>query len=183
MIRRYMILVSGFRQDHRRLTGMDVLLQSLLPFQAPDSWLDYVPWDHDMAGLAAFMHRHAALDAEINVAAYSWGAGRGAVRLAEELRERGRRVSRMVLCDPVYRRPWVPTWFNALPWSLTEGRTIRFPATVDQVEWFYQRNDKPAGHRPVGARIISGGVELPYTHAGMEDSAEFHQAVRDVVGV
>lgn len=178
MIRRWLVLISGFRQDYSRATGMDRLFDQVLGF---DGRVEYWQWDEDWRAQAAYMHRHSHFAAEITVAAYSWGAGYGALRLAEEMRELGRRINLMVLCDPVYRRPWVPRWFNLLPMSLARGRTIKYPSTVNHIEWFYQTADRPAGHRPTGAKVISAGAELPYTHPGMEDSQEFHRAVLRVL--
>ena len=179
MIRTWLILISGFRQDKRELTGMDLLFQRAC--RVPGLRVDYIPWDHDAEDWAAFIHRHAEASCRIVCAGYSWGGGRGAVALSEALRARARVVDHMLLADPVYRRKWVPTWFNLLPASLTDNRKIRLPSTVLLVDWWHQTVDKPSGHRPVGAREVRAGIEVDLPHSAMDECAEFQEAVLGAV--
>lgn len=178
MVRKWLILISGYRQSYERMTGMDRLFIQVLE---KGYRVEYWPWNSDWEGNAAFIHRHSPQEVEIIVAAYSWGGGHGAVKLSEQLRDRGRLIHHMILCDPVYRASWAPSWFNLLPMSMTKDRTIRYPSTVEQIDWFYQRIDKPAGHKPIGARVVSAGTELTYTHSGIDDSGEFHATVLEAI--
>ncbi len=174
MIDQWTILISGFRQSKSHITGMDILFQRV---QESPGRVDYVAWDLDADDWAAFIHRHASQHCRIIVAGYSWGGGRGALALSEALRKHGRYIDHMLLSDPVYRRRWVPTWFNLLPTSLTKNQTIKLPNTVRLIDWWYQTEDKPAGHKPVGAREVRAGIRVRLPHSAMDESSDFHRAV------
>ncbi len=159
---------------------MDLLFQRVS--QTPGLRVDYIAWNHDPDDWARFVHRHASAACRIIIAGYSWGGGRGAKALSEALRERARVVDHMLLSDPVYRRSWAPSWFSLLPSSLTSDRTIHLPSTVLLCEWWYQRLDKPSGHKPVGAREVRAGVKIDLPHAAMDECREFQEAVLGAVG-
>lgn len=179
MIKEWHILISGFTQTLERQNGMSRLWLKMRPVASPTTCVQIYTWDADWDEVSGFIALNSADAPTVNVYAYSWGAGWGFVKLAERLSERGLEIRNAVLCDPVYRNPYLPTWFSLAPRSLFGERTIRVPMNVREVRWFYQTQNKPAGHEPEsnGRTKIHRGVQLHYPHAGMEDSVEFHQAV------
>lgn len=106
--------------------------------------------------------------------AYSWGAGHGFVELARELQRRGVEVAAAVLCDPVYHG--LDAWRALIPRTLFRRITVTVPANVNDVHWFRQSIDKPAGHdlryeSPYTRR--RDPVELDVGHTEIDNAPEF----------
>lgn len=176
------ILISGFRQDLSNATGFDKLLLRMLDANVSGFISDH-QWSDDWGGVAEAIKRRSTDLPTIKVYAYSWGAGWGFVQLAKHLRRRGFRVAHAVLADPVYRSRLLPTWLPLNPLSMLSTPTINVPGNVNEVSWFYQRIDRPAGHRPVAKQPstrINEGVELVRAHAFMDDAPEFHSKALEV---
>ena len=155
------LVIGGFRQNRRRLAGVDRVLDALNVFRMPGVRVQLFKWDADWAGEAEFILRHKAdADPIVCIYAYSWGFGHGAVRLAEELARRGLRVAGLVGCDGVYRdhfllRRWRALWQNS---------RIDLPGSIDRadVRLFVQANSLLRGHRVFdahGAEIRAERIE------------------------
>lgn len=106
--------------------------------------------------------------------AYSWGCGYGFVELANELGRLGIPVRCAVLCDPVYHG--LARWRALLPRTLFRRVTVTIPANVQDVHWFRQHIDKPAGHdlRYESPYTIQRDPEvLPIGHTEIDNAPEF----------
>lgn len=140
------------------------------------------PWNADWAEVAESIwligQRHEA-PVVVNIYAYSWGVGWGAVQLAEELRKRNIDVQALVSADGVYRHPNPLMRWQSLvrrDWT-TLAPVITIPKNVRRVAAFHQTINHPQGHclvRVGGAQIRSR--EIPATHQYIDDAEEFHEA-------
>lgn len=186
------LCISGFTQDEKRLHGVFRLSEKLhdAGYNNCESRVYLRPWNSDWSALAEHfwllgqLHNATIL---INIYAYSWGVGYGAVRLAEELDERGMRINCLVSSDGVYRHRWfrLPSMFGRV------GRfspTIELPANVDEVFCLHQDINRPQGHVINGDGIIHDSIRVQATHQYMDDSDLFHdlslaaaQQLRDMV--
>lgn len=172
------IVIGGFLQTEGRPTGMVRLwmrLHSL--FSSPSSVVLLRSWNDNWSDLAELIwraNRSGQPDRHtVNIYAYSWGAGYGAMELARQLNRRGLRVHTMVLSDPVYRSPLLSfRWLALLQWS-----TIRVPANVFAVHWFRQNISLPAGHdlkADSPATWLSDPKWVEVDHQYMDDWRPFH---------
>ena len=119
------------------------------------------PWNADWAEVAESIwligQRHEA-PVVVNIYAYSWGVGWGAVQLAEELRKRNIDVQALVSADGVYRHPNPLMRWQSLvrrDWT-TLAPVITIPKNVRRVAAFHQTINHPQGHclvRVGGAQI------------------------------
>ncbi|MEO1619270.1 MAG: hypothetical protein AAFV88_25720, partial [Planctomycetota bacterium] len=114
----------------------------------------------------------------VGIYAYSWGAGHGAIRLANELGERGIDVQQMVLCDPV-PRPCLPLrWTAMLPAWLCPP--ILIPSNVRNASSFIQRKNLPQGRKIEAAfprlTTVNKPTELGVTHQYADDASAFHES-------
>ena len=184
------------------MTGSDKLWDRMRPLSSPETTiLTPQEWKFDAAAMANWLHRHLPQkDHTILVAAYSWGGGWGFPQLAKECDKRGLRIRMAVLCDPVYRSPYfIGKWksmVNRNDWYSVGGilaPKIKVPASVDEVAWFYQRQNKPQAHKlvainpwtpvtigeaPNRGTLIHPGVEITgVNHAYMDDADIFHDKV------
>lgn len=197
MTARVIIPITGFRESRRHMTGVEKIRFSLQSVSGPNLLvMDALEWNEPMEEIVDYVLRwveelRSASPVEIMVIAYSWGAGSGAIRLAEVWKARGVSIAYMVLCDPVYRWPWLPTqlpdWLQLCPVSISQyyRPDITIPANVRWVEWVRQAVDIPRGHDLVAenakATHINLGRYLPYRHTGIDDSPEFQELVSRVV--
>lgn len=181
-MKRWLVTISGFTQHIGQPIGMTRLWRRLRRLSSPTTCVTFpLPWDSPWERVAAFIRSESDGGAEVQVYAYSWGAGHGFIRLAEALGE-GRKpllVSAAVLADPVYRSPWLPAWLPFNPLSLTRAPKIKIPWNVLEVAWLRQRTDRPCGHdlitdTPLRTRILDC-VELSCGHQDMDDRDEFHE--------
>lgn len=176
-------------QTSRRCHGMLKLSETLHArgYNNHVSRVSLRPWNDDWPAVAEsiwLLGQHHRATIVVNIYAYSWGGGWGAVRLSRELRNRGISVHYLVLSDAVYRHPARLMWWTSLlgrryPWS----PKIRIPSNVIHVTPFHQTQNRPQGHQIVGDRDFTGAIwestELKCTHAYMDDAAEFHKAAID----
>lgn len=176
--------IQGFTEDLAHETGTEWLYKRVIrKFSGPEVTTTWpMPWDVDTAAVAAFALRQGF--AEAVIVGYSWGAGYGAQRLAEELGELGIRVRLMLLCDPVYRPRWLPAWMGAFPLVFRAlGRTarVRVPASVKRVAWVRQRENLPAGHDlkadDLGRTTIEDPLWLRYRHTAIDQAPEWFELV------
>lgn len=205
MTRNWIICISGFTQSEASENGILHLSEKLCRFRAPETSVRYQRWCDDFGAVAEHvfavtrdlrvMLGDERFAPRVLICGYSYGGGYGAPRLVSELCKRGLSVDRVILSDPVWRLrlPFFGRWGRwieaiASPLALTVIGKIRFKSgAVKAIDWFYQRQDRPCGRRPVcaGAKI-SSGIEIRATHAYMDDAAEFHErcleAARAMVG-
>ncbi|MEM1214008.1 MAG: hypothetical protein AAGI68_17120 [Planctomycetota bacterium] len=173
------IPVMGFTQTTRNPTGQETLWRLLRSVSAPEHWVySPLPWDTDPKAIAAHIVRNTAPDADINVYAYSWGAGWFLPRLARELHRWGRWINQAVLCDPVYRSP-NPLLRGRSLLNRWWAPTIPIPHNVRELHIFRQAKNKPAGHRvrPDNPRLttIVRDVHIDgLRHAEMDDLPAYH---------
>ena len=179
VVREWHIVLMGFLQQQGSVNGMVQLWGELLDAvdHRPGTRVECRPWNCDVADLAEVIlkTRPANAPPRICLYGYSWG-GMTAAKLCYELRRRGLRVDRVVLCDAVYRH-WYPLgWWRAFaPW-----RSIRIPDNVRRVTVFQQRESLPCGH-PIRAdnpfrTTVDAPRLLTTDHCWMDDHSEFHRA-------
>jgi len=177
MIRVWHVLISGFTESWAKPTGTEELWRKLAVLESPKTAvLAPLEWDADWKAVAGFIRRNSeSLLPLINVYAYSWGAGWGFVNLAKHL---GINIRRAVLCDPVYRSPFMPAAIPLNPLSFFSSPTITVPRNVMDVRWLYQRRNKPAGHTPVSAvaDVVEPGflIDDGTKHSGMDNHPRYH---------
>ena len=177
------IVISGFMQNRGTPNGMVKLWKNLYKQHAgPDTVVAYMCWNDKFKEQAELIHRmtNSGPMPTICIYAYSWGAGHGAMKLARALEDRGIGVRCMVLSDPVFR-PWLRL---LAPLAMTRFPWIRIPRKVSEVFRFFQRENRPHGHRLVavkkGFTEIHEGEQLKYRHQGMDDASEFHLRCHEV---
>lgn len=173
--------ISGFSQSARRCHGVLKLSEKLheLGFNNRVNRVSLRPWNDDWPAVAEniwLLGQHHNCEVIVNIYAYSWGGGWGAVRLARELRKRGITVLTVVTSDAVYRDPrlWM-RWTSLLGRNLPISPVIRFPENVVTVIPFHQGMNRPQGHKIVGTHVWLS-MEIDTTHEYMDDATEFHDA-------
>lgn len=179
-IHSWRVVIGGFLQDQGRPTGMVRLWRNLdAAVSAPGARVELRNWNDNWRQFAELIWRVQPSDGSVRVDlfAYSWGAGWGAMQLARQLARRGVPIAHMVLSDPVYRSPWLPfRWLAFCPW-----RPIVVPRNVRQVTWFRQRRNRPSGNRLVAedpqrtAIRPAQGYEADVVHEYMDDLLAFHR--------
>lgn len=180
------ILVSGFTQRLGRVNGLLRLRETLVEegFNCGPRWRTYyLGWRSDFAQVASDVANCALIHGvrpRINLCGYSYG-GWGALKLAAELEDRGIEVPVLTLVDPVARAPWVPRPIPTPSSMLSRfwSRRLRVPANVGMVHEFYQRVNRPQGHRLVLEPVtrIGSSTELDLRHDQMDDAAPVHHCV------
>lgn len=183
MIETWHIPISGFTQSIDRANGFDRLWLKLRRHSsAKVSVVTPLRWRANFDSLAEFIFRMKpeGKTPDINIFAYSWGAGHGFINLAKELDKRGLTVHNAVLCDPVYHSWWRP-WRAVMTgkWSLP----IVVPKNVNSVHWFFQRTNRPQATDLVPLwdyTTIYPGVEINANHEWMDDQELFHAKCLEV---
>lgn len=176
--------ISGFTQTEQRSTGLLKLHEKLhtLGFNNCVSRVRIDRWNADWASVAEHIWKigqeHDA-HVVVDIYAYSWGVGHGAVQLCRELQKRSISVHTLVSCDGVYRHPWL-RFPSLLSRDGHLSPTIRVPSNVRFVRAFHQRRNIPQGHRIKGDADFSGRILeteiFTASHQYMDDSEEFHAA-------
>lgn len=176
---KYHVCIPGFTQgDHGLLSLREKLLRDGHQRDI-DSRVEMFSWRHDWSNYADVIERVCEIyrrKASIRIYAYSFGAGWGAMQLAKELRKRAIPVRAMVLCDPVFRHPFVGLrWLSLLPGDSPLTK-IRVPDNVSEVWSFFQRLDRPQGHRLIATNgtLLHSPLRLYYPHVAMDNADEFH---------
>lgn len=179
-IRKWHVPIMGFQQGINRITGFDILWRKLRAYaDSETSVVTPQRWSGRFDALAEFIWRMQPdpTSPQINIYSYSWGCGRGFIQLSRELDKRGLQVQNAVLCDPVYYSWW-------RPWrAMVMSPPITIPRNVLNVEWFYQRKNKPCANRlrkESDTTAISIGVRLNTAHPYMDDHPDFHKKCMEV---
>ena len=185
-VKHWHVAIPGYTQDYGTSTGLERIwgaLDDVLAETGPGVRVLYFPWNSPWKKIASFIKRHSAEGPCVRVYAYSFGAGYGFVTLAKELHKLGIGIRHAVLCDPVWRRPGLPVWTGPIGSleSIWRNGKLPIPASVDEVTWCYQRNNRPDGDEPVAAKgartIIHTGTQLmDAVHATADDSDWFKDA-------
>lgn len=176
--------ISGFTQDERRPHGVLRLAEKLhaLGFNNRVSRVSLRRWNDDWSDVAEYYwllgQEHQA-HVVVNIYAYSWGVGWGAIQLARQLQKRAIAVHHLVSADGVYRHRWF-----RLPSMLGRGTRVSpiicVPSNVRIVTPFHQTINRPQGHELAGDKnftgIIHASREVPATHQYLDDAADFHDA-------
>ena len=180
------ILVSGFTQRLGRVNGLLRLRESLVEegFNCGPRWRTYyLEWRADFAQLASDVQNCGTIHGVrplVNLAGYSYG-GWGALRLAAELEARGISVPVLTLVDPVARAPWVPRPLPTLSSMLSRywSRRLRVPGNVGLVHEFFQRLNRPQGHRLLlePQTQVGSVTELALRHDQIDDAPPVHHCV------
>lgn len=176
--------IGGFTETPAHETGMHRMHRAAIaPYEdRPDVQVEPVrPWKSDWRALAA----RARLDGvrSVIIAGYSWGAGFGAQKLAQELGEYGIPVRLMLLCDPVYRPTWLPTLgpanifgFRAL---IPGWAKIAVPDNVRALTGVRQTGSIPKGHALRWRGDVIELERLPATHVTIDEHPRWQDLVRD----
>lgn len=181
-ISRFHVSIMGFTQSQSQESGVEKLWRKLRRGVSLENHcvLHPHPWDADFDALAEFIWRNGGPATVVNIYAYSWGCGHGAVKLCKALNKRGIQVPKLLLCDPVYHSWWRP-WRGMFHASLNPP--ITFPENVWHVDSFFQRQNTPQGTSiRLKNRVAtqSDPVELNYNHQYIDDAPEFHEKVLTV---
>lgn len=178
LVENFFVIRSGFLQ-HKGSAGSGctrIAGELSWRFGGHANRVELEAWNDCPRQSAEYIYRLGRKQSPPNVCifAYSWGCGYGFVRLANELAARGIPVRCAVLCDPVYHG--LARWRALLPRTLFRRIQVTVPANVDDVYWFRQHVDRPAGHdlryaSPWTRRRDPVVLEQP--HAEIDNAIEF----------
>ncbi|TXH15551.1 MAG: alpha/beta hydrolase [Hyphomicrobiaceae bacterium] len=173
---KHLVLLSGFTQSEAHYNGITELalkLRSTLP-AADNVWVHTPPylWRRRENTIGAFLQQAGAK--EVMIVGYSWG-GNKAIKLAEELQDRGIKVPYMVLSDPV-RRPAGPAVIGKIPF-MRELLAFKLPENVGKCHVFLQEGDWPTGFPVRGSFLteVETTVVEEVPHDLMDNLPEFHR--------
>lgn len=180
-INKWLQIIPGFLQTFGEPNGMVGLWRNLKQYETKDVQVSINTWSENWESVAELIWRCRSdfVKPKVNIFAYSWGAGYGAIELAKYLEHRSLIVDTMILSDPVYRSRFFATrWlaFSRLP-------KIRIPDNVNEVYAFYQTYDNLRGHELVCG---SDTIEHPpvivsnIPHSEMDDLPQFQSLCRDI---
>jgi len=181
------VCISGFWQRIGEPSGMWKVSQKLNHLHGPRSRVVLLQWNDCMWSAAEWIWLTSnGKGQRINVYAYSWGGGWGAMEFARECRKRQMKVESMVLSDAVYRSPILPPWivFNPLSLSSLYRPRIKVPDNVMNLWAFRQTSNRPSGHQFILSEntrlqqetVLTDGVE----HSYMDDLPAFHDKCVEV---
>lgn len=187
---------SGFTQTNDRHNGCLELFLEMRKFSSPEVNVDIREWNADWdarAGMIFLMSEEARrnnLPIRIHYYGYSWGCGNGYVKFAKALKKRGLKINHAVLCDPVYRSGFIPSWFpnwlQLAPLSMTSFMGLKIPyKSTNRVDWFYQRQNRPMGVEPRVCGddpvVVECMGELQADHQHMDDQKAWqHHALQTI---
>ncbi|QDT39745.1 alpha/beta hydrolase [Stratiformator vulcanicus] len=186
----HVVCITGFLQRHGSpYSGIFGIWRKLLGHADAVRFLPHLMfWNSRFRDVAdTILTFRNGCDLRVVIIGYSWGAGYGAMKLAEQLRRRGVTVDAMVLCDPVYRsRLFATRWLalvGELPISGWRPR-IRVPDNVSRVMYWRQTMAMPRGHQLVAAdpevtKIDDRGL-LDADHVNVDNHPTFVNAAVEV---
>lgn len=179
----WVAVIGGFTQETGEANGLNRLWKRLGKFRSPSVCITPHAWNDRWGNLAEliFTANNGDPPPRVVIAGYSYGGGKGAPRLCNELRRRGVNVSQLVLSDPVC----TPALWRSYP--------ILIPDNVRVVHSYFQRSrrslfgwsDWVQGHPviPEDRRrtVVHQFQLMRLTHTYMDDSQRFHDAVERAV--
>lgn len=174
----WLYVITGFTQTRATRSRLVDMWKELYDQHArPETLVCLRRWNSNWRAEAEHVLRLAddrdqAAAPTIRVFAYSWGAGWGFTRFADQLGRRGLRVETAVLSDPVYRHPyWLGQWRALIPsWPIV------IPANVGELHTYYQDQDTPRGHKLVcrsTETVLHTPIRLQASHAAMDEQVQF----------
>ena len=159
--------ISGYTQHRGRMSGLMRVSMNLEQALPSTHRVHLCRWNEDWWEWAEYVwllwQEAGGPQPVINLYAYSYGMGWGAIQLSRELQRRGMGVNHIVSCDGVYRHPYrLGAWRALWPWS-----TILVPSNVGRVTYFYQRRNLPSGHEIVAEDSDATNIKPgPGAHGG-----------------
>ena len=207
MIEQWHIFISGFTENRKQSTGLQKCwLASQAEVKPNKVFFPVLPWNYDWYTLARFIQinsnqSNALTETNypisnppnpplINIYAYSWGAGHGAIQLARYLQSVGNYdVQNMVLADPVYYSNfflfrWRAIFCSRFSFTRRFAPKIYIPSNTLNVFWSRQYNNWPRAHSlhslPAAKTVIySPHLEKSLIHAEMDESLWFQCRVKE----
>lgn len=180
-------MIMGFTQNIGRHSGLHTPWEELRQYSEAERLVATpLSWDSNWREVARFIAAYSSPATKIYVAAYSWGAGHGFVKLSKYLKGHGRNIEHAILVDPVYRVKYLPSWITAGPLngiSMTKLGRIKVTENVLEVTHFIQRENRPAGRQlklESPRTKVNGPFLLKSKHAEMDDNIQVKQAILDV---
>ena len=206
-ISQWHFFISGNHQNRQQSTGLQkAWLSAKTQHNKVHNYFSTIyfpvlPWNYDWYTLARFVqiNSHNTVDCTggsgksplINIYAYSWGAGCGAIQLATHLNNVANyEIQNMVLADPVYCSSsiflrWRAIFANRFSFTRRFAPAIVIPSNVTKVFWNRQFNNWPRAHDlhslPGSKTVIhSPHLENNLTHSEMDDSSWFQSKVQEL---
>ena len=179
------ITFQGYTESDSGPTGTEDLYFDVVRHFASKHVTTYQPrtWKSHTERLLDQLIRQRIHD--VVLIGYSWGAGYACMRFAKLAPEWGIKVKLALLCDPVYRPLWMPSFLGANPLcigSLMQSKSIVVPESVQRVCWVRQKISIPKGHnlkaKSPGTRIEAPKV-LNYSHTSIDSAPAWHSMVRN----
>lgn len=185
LVQNFLIVRSGFLQ-HKGSPGsgcVGIAGELSYLYGGHGTRVELEPWNTCPVQTAEWIYRlgRKSKPPNVYIFAYSWGAGYGFVQLARALQHQGVPVRCAVLCDPVYHG--VARWRALIPRTLFRRIYVTVPGNVEDVHWFRQHIDRPAGHdlRYESPRTRRrDAVELQVGHTEIDNAPEFRAKCLDV---
>lgn len=189
------MVISGFRQRHgRATTGVDEIWSRLhAEHVGPDCAVHLKCWDDDFKSLATLINKERDRvndrNPVVEIVAYSWGVGVGAIKLAKELQQYGIDGIRLFSIDGVYSsRFWSFQWRSLLPRWTRFAPAIRVPGNIRAVMFWRQNRNLPQGHEFVAegkTEIYPGtypdGLLPTHTHQTIDNSSAIRSKILEVL--
>lgn len=181
---RWIICIGGFTQKLGEQTGTHRLwLRLRMMFGEPATQIEFCQWNSDWKDIANLvLNSRGNCRPRVDIIAYSWGAGWGFTQLATLLARRGISVQTAVLCDPVYRSPWLSFRWR----SIFMTPAVDVPANVGKVWVVYQDQDFPIRGcelrtDPNGTAIMARRRLVGIDHESMDETDEFYAMAQEAL--
>lgn len=214
-ISQWHFFISGYTQNRQQSTGLQkAWLQTKTSAYKSNPintqsicFFPVLPWNYDWYTLARFVQINSQeyksikgggrlalpppLSPLINIYAYSWGAGYGAIRLTQFLLSVANyNVQNMVLADPVYCSSyffnrWRAMFSSRFSFTRWFAPQITIPSNVLSVFWSRQYNNWPRAHSLVSYPDSKTVIHSPYlehslTHSEMDESIWFQNKIKQI---
>ncbi len=208
-IKQWHFFISGFTENRQQSTGLQKAWKTATttcPAKNLHSTVFFpvLPWNHNWYQLARFVQINSQQykdvggggklvmpPPKINIYAYSWGAGYGAINLAQNLDSIANyEIQNMVLADPVYCSTsffmrWRAIFAGRFDCTRKLAPKITIPSNTHSVYWSRQFNDWPRAHNlyslPASRTVIHPpNLELNLSHSEMDEATWFQDKVQEL---
>ncbi len=190
MIQTWNYFISGFTENRSQLTGLGQAWHKCQEAELKSTTCSLFPWNYNWFHEARRLQNFATPSPTINIFGYSWGAGYGAIQLAENLRTVGNYdVHVMVLADPVYCDPcfllrWKTIFSSRYAITRRFAPVITIPSNVRAVYWSRQYKNWPRAHSlqaedKIHTAIMSPKLETRLEHGQMDEAPWFQEKVKE----